>query len=101
MHIIVKRICYFHPFILKFAETGLKNVLGPNLFKEVLYIKSKQEVVKNSLAFVIDVTGSMADEIVAVIRATVKLVQESRNSIFLPEKYILVTFSDPGIYSVL
>ncbi|XP_055995682.1 von Willebrand factor A domain-containing protein 7-like isoform X2 [Ostrea edulis] len=63
--------------------------------KKVLHIKSRQEVTKNSLAFVIDLTGSMSGEIAGVKRATVKLVEESRNSIFVPEKYILVTFSDP------
>ncbi|XP_062618730.1 von Willebrand factor A domain-containing protein 7-like, partial [Saccostrea cucullata] len=83
-----------HHFLMD-EKTGLINILGPDIFKEVLHIKSKQEVIKKSLAFVIDVTGSMGDDIEGVKRATVKLVEESRNSIFVPEKYILVTFSDP------
>ncbi|XP_061187333.1 uncharacterized protein LOC133195491 [Saccostrea echinata] len=83
-----------HHFLMD-EKTGLINILGQDIFKEVLHIKSKQEVIKKSLAFVIDVTGSMGDDIEGVKRATVKLVEESRNSIFVPEKYILVTFSDP------
>jgi hypothetical protein len=75
--------------------------LGPNLFKEVLHIKSKQEIVKKSLTFVIDVTGSMAGDIQGVKRATIDLVRESINSTYVPEKYILVTFSDPGSFWVV
>ncbi|XP_061187323.1 von Willebrand factor A domain-containing protein 7-like [Saccostrea echinata] len=83
-----------HHFLMN-KNTGLINILGPQLFKEVLHIKSKKEVVKTSLAFVIDVTGSMKNDIEQVKEGTIKLVEESKNSIYVPEKYILVTFSDP------
>lgn len=53
---------------------------------------------KTSLTFVIDVTGSMSNVIEEAKRATKKIVIEAKDSQFVPEKYVLVTFSDPGIY---
>lgn len=52
---------------------------------------------KTSLTFVLDVTGSMGDDIENVTIATKKIVNEAKESQFVPEKYILVTFSDPGM----
>lgn len=53
---------------------------------------------KTSLTFVIDVTGSMSNVIEKAKLAAKKIVVEAKDSQFVPEKYVLVTFSDPGIY---
>lgn len=52
---------------------------------------------KTSLTFVIDVTGSMSNDIKEAKRATKKIVIEAKDSQFVPENYVLVTFSDPGV----
>lgn len=56
---------------------------------------------KTSLTFVIDVTGSMSNDIKEAKRATKKIVIEAKDSQFVPENYVLVTFSDPGVYQTL
>jgi hypothetical protein len=76
--------------------------MGVDLAREVFQIKSKkdaQEIKDYSVAFAIDVTGSMSDNIRSVITATTSFVESIRVSEFVPEKYVLVTFSDPGICS--
>lgn len=50
-----------------------------------------------SITFVIDVTGSMSDNIASVIQGATTFVEQIRQSERIPEKYILVTFSDPGL----
>ncbi|XP_062617849.1 uncharacterized protein LOC134279455 [Saccostrea cucullata] len=86
-------------YFLSDEDNGLMNILGFTLFKEVLSIKTKQEnsAIKSlSITFVIDVTGSMRDNIESVREATTRYVELLRISENVPEKYILVTFSDPG-----
>ncbi|XP_061173533.1 von Willebrand factor A domain-containing protein 7-like [Saccostrea echinata] len=85
-------------YFLTDEDNGLMNVLGFDLFKEVLSIKTKQEnsaIKSRSITFVIDVTGSMGNNIASVREATTKYVELIRTSENVPEKYILVTFSDP------
>jgi hypothetical protein len=73
--------------------------VGEEVFRDVFGIRTREDIVKTSLTFVIDVTGSMGDDIKAVVRATKKIVNEAKDSQFVPENYILVTFSDPGLFS--
>lgn len=61
-------------------------------------IKSKEELAKTSLTFVIDVTGSMWDNIEAVQKAMKEVVRKAQSSSVKPYNYILVTFNDPGKY---
>lgn len=74
---------------------GLLSLIGAEAFRDVFGLRSREDVVKTSLTFVIDVTGSMSDDIKAVIAATQTIVNEAKDSDFVPENYILVTFSDP------
>ncbi|XP_062573736.1 von Willebrand factor A domain-containing protein 7-like [Saccostrea cucullata] len=75
---------------------GLLSLMGEEVFRDVFGIRTREDIVKTSLTFVIDVTGSMGDDIKAVIKATQKIVYEAKDSQFVPENYILVTFSDPA-----
>lgn len=77
---------------------GILSLVGEEVFRDVFGIRTREDIVKTSLTFVIDVTGSMGDDIKAVVRATQKIVNEAKDSKFVPENYILVTFSDPGLY---
>lgn len=74
---------------------GLLSLIGAEAFRDVFGLRTREDVVKTSLTFVIDVTGSMGDDIKAVIAATQNIVNEAKDSDFVPENYILVTFSDP------
>ncbi|XP_055995684.1 uncharacterized protein LOC125647200 isoform X2 [Ostrea edulis] len=75
---------------------GILSLVGEEVFRDVFGIRTREDIVKTSLTFVIDVTGSMGDDIKAVVRATQKIVNEAKDSKFVPENYILVTFSDPA-----
>ncbi|XP_069102311.1 von Willebrand factor A domain-containing protein 7-like [Argopecten irradians] len=48
-----------------------------------------------SLGFVIDVSGSMGDDITAVKSSVTRKVNDARTSGVMPGKYVLATFSDP------
>ncbi|XP_052698330.1 von Willebrand factor A domain-containing protein 7-like isoform X1 [Crassostrea angulata] len=85
-------------YFLSDENDGLFSHLGIYLTKEVFQIKSKKEnkeVKDYSITFVIDVTGSMSDNIAGVIQGAASFVDQIRQSERIPEKYILVTFSDP------
>lgn len=84
-------------FYIKKIDRGLLELIGPEVFRDIFGIRSREEIVKTSLTFVLDVTGSMGDDIENVTIATKKIVNEAKDSQFVPEKYILVTFSDPGM----
>lgn len=84
-------------FYKKNLDRGLLELIGPEVFRDIFGIRSREEIVKTSLTFVVDVSGSMGNDIVNVQIATKKIVNEAKDSQFVPEKYILVTFSDPGI----
>lgn len=75
------------------------SLIGAEAFRDVFGLRTREDVVKTSLTFVIDVTGSMGDDIKAVIAATQNIVNEAKDSDFVPENYILVTFSDPGLFT--
>ncbi|XP_078333516.1 von Willebrand factor A domain-containing protein 7-like isoform X2 [Crassostrea virginica] len=77
-------------------ERGLLSLVGEEVFRDVFGIRTREDVVHTSLTFVIDVTGSMGDDIQAVITATQRIVTEAKDSNFVPENYVLVTFSDPA-----
>lgn len=51
---------------------------------------------KGSFGFAIDVTGSMGDEIDAVIKGCIEIVTTVRGTDNEPADYVLATFSDPG-----
>ena len=72
-------------------------MMGSEVFRDVFSIHTRENIVKTSLTFVIDVTGSMGDDIEGVKTATAKIVKEAKDSEFVPNNYILVTFSDPGL----
>ena len=72
-------------------------MMGSEVFRDVFSIHTRENIVKTSLTFVIDVTGSMGDDIEGVKIATAKIVKEAKDSEFVPNNYILVTFSDPGM----
>ncbi|XP_048737474.1 von Willebrand factor A domain-containing protein 7-like isoform X2 [Ostrea edulis] len=85
-------------YFLSDGGNGLFNNMGFDLVREVFQVISKKEAKKMkdySIAFAIDVTGSMSDNIRNVITATTTFVDLIRVSEFVPEKYVLVTFSDP------
>ncbi|CAH1248685.1 VWA7 [Branchiostoma lanceolatum] len=70
---------------------GLLSQIGEENFREVLNLGSG-----NSMVFVIDVSGSMGDDVVAVRRETVQIVQSTTGTANAPYNYILSTFSDPA-----
>ena len=49
-----------------------------------------------TLCFVVDTTGSMSQEIVAVRETTIRLTQQSSQSDMKPSDYLLAPFNDPG-----
>ncbi|XP_078333510.1 uncharacterized protein LOC111100854 isoform X2 [Crassostrea virginica] len=77
-------------------DRGLQKMMGSEVFRDVFSIHTRENIVKTSLVFVIDVTGSMGDDIEGVKIATAKFVKEAKDSEFVPNNYILVTFSDPA-----
>ncbi|XP_062566521.1 von Willebrand factor A domain-containing protein 7-like [Saccostrea cucullata] len=85
-------------YFLSDGDDGLFNMLGNHLSTEIFQIKSNtgnKEIKDYSIAFIVDVTGSMADNIDGVKRGTTSFVNAIKTSENVPEKYILVTFSDP------
>ncbi|MGH0163992.1 UNVERIFIED_CONTAM: hypothetical protein FKN15_046263 [Acipenser sinensis] len=69
---------------------GLLDLLGPDLFRKFFNLDGY------SLTFVIDVTGSMGDDIAQVKTTSIDLIKKHANSLDAPYNYILVPFSDPG-----
>ncbi|XP_062603094.1 uncharacterized protein LOC134264839 isoform X2 [Saccostrea cucullata] len=85
-------------YFLSHEDDGLFNMLGTHLSTEIFQIKSNsgnKEIKNYSIAFVVDVTGSMADNIEGLKRGTMSFVSAIKKTENVPEKYILVTFSDP------
>ncbi|XP_035690012.1 von Willebrand factor A domain-containing protein 7-like [Branchiostoma floridae] len=70
---------------------GLLSQIGSDKFKQLLNLGSG-----NSLVFVIDISGSMSNDLTAVKRETVEIVN-SNTGVTAPYNYILSTFSDPEI----
>lgn len=50
------------------------------------------------LCFVIDTTGSMADDIAEAKRVSFNIIDSKRGTQQEPSSYILVPFNDPGRY---
>ncbi|XP_078664785.1 von Willebrand factor A domain-containing protein 7-like [Branchiostoma floridae x Branchiostoma belcheri] len=69
---------------------GLLSQIGDEKFREVLNLGSG-----NSMVFVMDVSGSMGDDLAAVRQETVQIVQSTAGTANAPYNYILSTFSDP------
>ncbi|XP_061173534.1 uncharacterized protein LOC133182699 [Saccostrea echinata] len=85
-------------YFLSDEDDGLFNKLGIHLSTEIFQIKSNtgnKEIKDYSIAFIVDVTGSMSDNINGVKQGTTSFVNAIKASENVPEKYILVTFSDP------
>ncbi|CAH1274702.1 VWA7 [Branchiostoma lanceolatum] len=74
------------------SSYGLLSEVGPESFKELLGLGSG-----NSLVFVIDISGSMSNDLQAVKQTTVQLVNDNAGTVRAPYNYILSTFSDPGV----
>ncbi len=51
------------------------------------------------LAFVIDTTGSMSDDIEEAKRVSFSIIDSRRGKPEEPSEYILVPFNDPGVYT--
>ncbi|CAH1248692.1 VWA7 [Branchiostoma lanceolatum] len=75
---------------------GLLSQIGAESFREVLNLGSG-----NSMVFVIDVSGSMGNDVEAVRQETVQIVQSTTGTANAPYNYVLSTFSDPEIGPVL
>ncbi|XP_078665605.1 von Willebrand factor A domain-containing protein 7-like [Branchiostoma floridae x Branchiostoma belcheri] len=69
---------------------GLLSQIGADKFKQVLNLGSG-----NSMVFVIDVSGSMSDDVAAVRQESIQIVQSTLGTATAPYNYILSTFSDP------
>ena len=79
---------------LFFSEIGILNVMGVNLFREIFHIISNNDRTSTSMTFVMDVSGSMADDIEAATKAAINIVT-STSILNRPADYVLVTFNDP------
>ncbi|XP_078665591.1 von Willebrand factor A domain-containing protein 7-like [Branchiostoma floridae x Branchiostoma belcheri] len=69
---------------------GLLSQIGADKFKQVLNLGSG-----NSMVFVIDVSGSMSDDVAAVGQESIQIVQSTLGTATAPYNYILSTFNDP------
>ena len=74
-----------------FSDTGLYNLIGEQKFRKLLNLD-----VGTSLAFVIDTTGSMSEEIEAVKEAAIDITNTNRETCFAASNYVVVPFNDPG-----
>lgn len=73
---------------------------GAKVFQDVFSIHKREKTFETSLAFVVDVSESMGDDILQLKTTTEKIINESIHSKYMPDYYILVTYSDPGLLSV-
>ncbi|KAK3083716.1 hypothetical protein FSP39_001940 [Pinctada imbricata] len=77
-------------------ETGLVSVIPYKVFQKIFALFHKEQFSKSSLTFCIDTTGSMKDEINAVISKSIDIVSSSQGSANEPTDYVLTTFNDPA-----
>ena len=75
------------------TDYGLLNVSGEEAYRKLLNLGTGA-----TLAFVIDETGSMRDEILAVKEEAIEIVRETNGTYDAPYNYVVVPFSDPGKY---
>ncbi|XP_063413566.1 von Willebrand factor A domain-containing protein 7-like [Mytilus trossulus] len=73
-------------------DTGILSLLGGKTFDEIFHIKTRKDL---SLAFVIDYSGSMKEEIAAVKEQITQLVTATIGSDNEPADYVLSLFNDP------
>ncbi|CAC5380919.1 unnamed protein product [Mytilus coruscus] len=73
-------------------DTGILSLLGSKTFDEIFHIKTRKDL---SLAFVIDYSSSMGEEIVAVKERTIQHVTATIGSDNEPADYVLSLFNDP------
>ncbi|XP_072050012.1 von Willebrand factor A domain-containing protein 7-like isoform X2 [Amphiura filiformis] len=71
---------------------GLHSEIGNDKFERLFNLNSES----NALVLVIDDTGSMSEEIDAVIQSTIQLVNDLSNTCSAPSQYIISPFNDPG-----
>ncbi|CAH3040735.1 unnamed protein product [Porites evermanni] len=69
-----------------------RSTVGDDIFAKFLNLKSE-----NSMALVIDISGSMSDEISEVKSLSINFVQKTLEKKGSSFTYILVPFSDPGV----
>ncbi|XP_078472125.1 von Willebrand factor A domain-containing protein 7-like [Lampetra planeri] len=69
--------------------------LGEEIFMQLFNLE------RHSLVYVVDVTGSMGNDIALVRDKTKEMVLNLANKTEAPETYVLVTFSDPDVYEPL
>lgn len=75
-------------------------MMGTKVFQDVFSIQTREETIETSLAFVVDVSESMGDDILRLKTFTENIISESTHSKYMPDYYILVTYSDPGLLSL-
>uniref|UniRef100_UPI00398F7363 von Willebrand factor A domain-containing protein 7-like n=1 Tax=Pristiophorus japonicus TaxID=55135 RepID=UPI00398F7363 len=69
----------------------IRNTVGDEAFLKFLHVNTP-----TGLSFVVDTTGSMANDIEAAKQRTINIVTNRRRSNDVPSFYILVPFNDPG-----
>nr|XP_022299802.1 uncharacterized protein LOC111108306 [Crassostrea virginica] len=77
-------------------DRGLQQMMGAKVFQDVFSIHKREKTFEKSLAFVVDVSESMGDDILQLKTTTEKIINESIHSKYMPDYYILVTYSDPA-----
>jgi len=80
-------------FVCFFTEIGLLNYTGVKSFMTLFNLKKRKA---NSLAFAVDVSGSMGSEINDVREICLQKVTSVIGTSNEPTNYVLTTFSDPG-----
>ncbi|XP_072020352.1 von Willebrand factor A domain-containing protein 7-like [Amphiura filiformis] len=71
---------------------GLLNKSGEEAYRKLLNLGTGA-----TLAFVIDVSGSMRDEILAVQEEAIEIIRETNGTYDAPYNYVVVPFSDPDV----
>ncbi|XP_039626530.1 von Willebrand factor A domain-containing protein 7-like [Polypterus senegalus] len=69
---------------------GFLDSVGPSIFRKLFNLQGY------TLAFVIDTTGSMGNEIELVKTICISIIKKSMNSPDAPYNYVLVPFNDPA-----
>ncbi|XP_048749167.1 von Willebrand factor A domain-containing protein 7-like isoform X2 [Ostrea edulis] len=82
-------------FFISANSSGLVHLIGLKTFLQVFKLRRKNTRKGYSIAFAIDTTGSMSDDIRAVIRNSVNIVTNIQGTENEPERYVLTTFNDP------
>ncbi|XP_071140490.1 uncharacterized protein [Mytilus edulis] len=72
--------------------TGMLKTIGSKLFEDIFHVKRRKDM---TLAFAIDYTASMADEIDAVKTQVIRLLRNTVGSANEPADYVLSLFHDP------